>query len=149
MSPSRLAVLQDYIETRIPLTRHLAFRLLEWEESRLRMQAPLDANINDKGTMFAGSQAALLSLAGWALTTLLGEQARGAPVDVVAVESALRYLAPLDGDTEILVEADEEALRRFRERLAERGRARLRITAVARRPDGTTAAEYEASYLAR
>ena len=149
MNGPRLAALQDYIETRIPLTRHLAVRLREWEETQLWMQAPLAANINDKGTMFAGSQSALLSLAGWALTTLLGEQQRGAPVDVVAVESSLRYLLPLDGDTEIIAEVDREDLAGFRQRLADRGRARLRVTARAQRPDGETAARYEGIYLTR
>ena len=59
-----LAALEARIRNHIPLSEHLQFRLLSFNDDRLTLSAPLAANINDKGTMFAGSQAALMALAG-------------------------------------------------------------------------------------
>ena len=140
--------LADRIREQIPLTAHLGVRLAALEETSLCMEAPLEPNINDKGTMFAGSQAALLALGGWALTTLLGEAECGR-LDVLAVRSQLQYLAPLAGPADIRVSAAEEDVAAFRRRLNERGRARLTIQARAIGPDDVEAARYDGEYLAR
>ena len=145
---SNLDQLAERIKGAIPLTRHLGFQLLEHQPGELVLSAPLAPNTNDKGTFFAGSQATLLTLGGWALSTLEGESLVSA-VDVVAAESHLRYLAPLSGDAriQILATADDRTV--FARRLQRRGRARLAITATLHGPDGILASRFEAQYLVR
>ncbi|WP_299126110.1 YiiD C-terminal domain-containing protein, partial [uncultured Alcanivorax sp.] len=70
-----LATLAEQVRDAIPLTRHLDFQLETFDGQSLTLTAPLAPNHNDKGTFFAGSQSALLTLAGWSLTTLLARQA--------------------------------------------------------------------------
>ena len=148
MSRETLAALEGRIAEQIPLTRHLGFRLLQWRDGELLLEAPLEPNINDKGTMFAGSQSALLALGGWALTTLLGEEVTR-PLDVVAVRSELEYRAPLTGQARIRVLAAQADHDRFRERLTARSRASLPVTATAVGPDDAEAAFYKGIYVAR
>jgi len=147
-----LEALADRVRAAIPLTTHLDFRFTVFDGERLILTAPLAPNHNDKGTFFAGSQAALLTLAGWACTTLMADTAvgeGGASVDVVAVESSLRYRAPLHGDIEIQARADDGESGRFHQRLKRRGKASLSVSAYATAADGLLVCEYQGVYLAR
>ena len=146
---NRLELLEQRMRERIPLTRALAFRLQDWQTGSLSLTAPLDVHVNDKGTFFAGSQAALFTLAGWALTTLEVEHRHG-QVDVLAVANELKYTAPLADDMVILVTADEGALGVFFDRLERRSQARLSLDAagVSAR-NGEPVSHWHGQYLAR
>lgn len=143
-----LKALEQRVRQQIPVTHHLGFTLDHHDSGEMTMRAPLAMNSNDKGTFFAGSQAALLALAGWALTTLEAEQVT-APVDVLAAESSLKHREPAAFDVRLTARADPEALERFRGRLAERGRASLTVTVELAGPDGELATTYEGVYVAR
>tara|TARA_A100001391_G_scaffold167564_2_gene127999 strand:- start:576 stop:1046 length:471 start_codon:yes stop_codon:yes gene_type:complete len=150
-----LDALAERVRGAIPLTRHLAFRFTGFDGATLTLQAPLAPNHNDKGTFFAGSQVALLTLAGWACTTLIAESLMAdtghphTPVDVVAVEGSQNYRLPLDDDLTLTATVTEDSRRRFRERLTRRGKATLTVDARATNPDGATVCEYQGLYLAR
>jgi thioesterase domain-containing protein len=152
-----LDALADRVRAAIPLTTHLDFRFTAFDGERLTLTAPLAPNHNDKGTFFAGSQAALLTLAGWACTTLMAESVAAnaavgegaASVDVVAVESSLQFRAPLHGDIEIRARADDGESGRFHQRLKRRGKASLAILAQATDAEGVVVCEYQGLYLAR
>ncbi|MCG8392898.1 MAG: thioesterase domain-containing protein [Pseudomonadales bacterium] len=143
-----LDALADRVRNAIPLTRHLAFDFESFDGLQLVVSAPLGPNHNDKGTFFAGSQSALLTLAGWGLTTLLAQQA-GHPADVVAVETGLEYTLPLHGDLRITATVDPHTRERFEERLTRRGKAPLKLTAQGTDPQGQTVCRFHALYLAR
>lgn len=143
-----LPALEERIRAHIPLTRHLGFHLERHIPGELILHAPLEPNINDKGTFFAGSQAALLALAGWALTTLEAERVV-TPADVVAVESSLKHRAPAPFDARLTATAEAEALERFRQRLADRGRGKLALAVELTGPDGEVVTTYEGLYMAR
>lgn len=147
-----LEALADRVRAAIPLTTHLDFRFTGFDGERLTLTAPLAPNHNDKGTFFAGSQAALLTLAGWACTTLVADSAVGhdeAAVDVVAVESSLRFRAPLASAIHVVASADEGQTGRFHQRLKRRGKATLAVSARAADADGVVVCEYQGVYLAR
>ncbi|MFP1683290.1 YiiD C-terminal domain-containing protein [Alloalcanivorax sp. C16-1] len=152
---TELDALAERVRAAIPLTRHLAFRFTGFDGATLTLTAPLAPNHNDKGTFFAGSQVALLTLAGWACTTLLAEAliAETADieglVDVVAVEGNQNYRLPLDDDLTLTATVTDNDRRRFRERLARRGKATLTVDARATNPAGDTVCEYQGLYLAR
>ena len=143
-----LAALEARIRSHIPLSEHLQFRLLSFNDDRLTLSAPLAANINDKGTMFAGSQAALMALAGWCLTTLQAEQLV-AQADVLAMQNSLRYRRPVTGTLTIVVSSPDTSLVRFRHHLSRRERAPLQIFAEGFNDNGELASQYQGEYLAR
>lgn len=150
-----LDALAARVRAAIPLTPHLDFRFTAFDGERLTLTAPLAPNHNDKGTFFAGSQAALLTLAGWACTTLMADAVVGkgvaaeASVDVVAVESSLQFRAPLHGDITIRARARDGESGRFHQRLKRRGKATLAILAQATDAQGLLVCEYQGLYLAR
>ena len=114
----------------------------------LQLQAPLAANVNDKGCAFGGSLSGLMTLAGWGLLTLKLESA-GLPAEVYVADSHVRYLKPLysdlHGEARLEPGLDWDAfLRSFRER----GRARATVLAALRDPDGVFVAELSGRFAA-
>ena len=143
-----LVSLEAYIRRHIPLSQHLQFRLLSFNDDRLILSAPLAANSNDKGTMFAGSQAALMALSGWCLTTLQAAQLV-AQADVLAMQNSLRYRRPVTGTLTIVASSPDSSLRRFRYHLAQGERAPLQVVAKGFNKNAELASQYQAEYLAR
>lgn len=116
------------LQQSIPLTRAMAISACEYDGQQLQLSAPLAANVNDKGTGFAGSLTALATLAGWSLTTLYARDL-GENVNVVAAESHVRYLRPVTADFTAQVSLPDSSLcERFNERLQSRGKASLPLT---------------------
>lgn len=146
-SAADLDQLAERIRAEIPLSRHLDFRLLERQGASLTLAAPLMPNQNDKGTMFAGSIATLSTLAGWALTGQLAADA-GCAVDVLAVKGDIDYRLPIRQDALFVARADVDLLALFGERLARRGKARMRVLVEAR-VDDAVCARFSGDYLAQ
>jgi thioesterase domain-containing protein len=114
----------------------------------LRLQAPLAANMNDKGCAFGGSMSGLMTLAGWGLLTLKMEEA-GLPAEVYVADSHVRYLKPLyadlHGEARLGPDVDWDAfLRSFRDR----GRARAGVLATLCDPEGAVVAELSGRFAA-
>ena len=121
------AFLRELQQT-IPLTRAMAISACDYDGQSLQLSAPLAANVNDKGTGFAGSLTALATLAGWSLTTLYARDL-GEDVNVVAAESHVRYVKPVTTDFSASVDLPDTSLcQRFQERLQSRGKASLPLT---------------------
>ncbi|HEX5694397.1 MAG TPA: YiiD C-terminal domain-containing protein, partial [Arenimonas sp.] len=125
----------------MPPVAAMRIRATGFDGDCLRLHAPLDANLNDKGCAFGGSLAGLMTLGGWGLLTLK-LAAAGLDAEVYVADSQLRYLKPLYAD--LLAEARldpgtdwDNVLRTFRER----GRARAIVQAVVRGPDGGPVAD--------
>ena len=119
-----------------------------YDGERLRLHAPLAANVNDKGTAFGGSLVSLMTLAAWALTTLRIEQA-GLEADVYVADTEVRYRAPLLADLHAEAWlAEDEAWAPVLATLRERGKARATLLAHVLLPDGRVACEARARYAA-
>ena len=91
-----LETLREYTRDLPPLAAIQA-AVADYDGHRLRLVAPLAANVNDKGTAFGGSMTSLMTYAGWGLVTLQLQQA-GARADVFVADSTVRYLKPLYAD---------------------------------------------------
>lgn len=61
---------QKFLYQEIPLTEKMGLKLLEYSGQELIVGAPLDNNINDKGTVFGGSSSALMIISAWSLIKL-------------------------------------------------------------------------------
>lgn len=85
--------LEKKILRKIPMLNAMNLTFDQYDGETLQLSAPLDANINDKGTAFGGSLATLATITGWCYTTLLAEHV--GDNEVVVAESQLRYLKPL------------------------------------------------------
>jgi thioesterase domain-containing protein len=132
----------------MPPVAAMRLRAVAFDGDVLRLHAPLDANVNDKGCAFGGSMASAMTLAGWGLLTLR-LAAAGLDAEVYVADSQLKYLRPLYAD--LLAEAwlepgtDGDALLRG---LRERGRARATLQARVLDPDGQVVAEFAGRFAA-
>lgn len=125
---SALEALRTYTRELVPLAA-MQVRVAEYDGLRLRMQAPLAVNMNDKGSAFGGSMTSLMTYAGWGLVTLQLHEA-GLQADVFVADSAVRYKKPLYADLHAEAElAPEEAWAPFLTTLVQRGRARIQLQA--------------------
>lgn len=130
MTPAeRGAELERRILGSIALARAMQLRVESFDGERLVLAAPLEPNLNDKGTGFAGSVSTLATLAGWCLVTLLSEQA-GARCEAAIYRSEIDFRRPVR--EELRAEAwvsEAAAVARLHERLEAGKRARLSIAA--------------------
>lgn len=132
----------------MPPVAAMAIHAVAWDGQRLRLAAPLAANVNDKGTVFGGSMASIATLAAWGLLTLrLGEA--GLKAEVYVADSQLRYLKPLVAD--LAAEAwlaDDTDWEAFLRSYRERGRARAQLLARVLDPAGEAVAEFSGRFAA-
>ena len=132
----------------MPPARALQPRVAGYSDGRLRLYAPLAANVNDKGSAFGGSLSSLMTLAAWGLTSLAVEQA-GLDAEVYVADTQLRYLAPLRGDLEAEAWLDgDEGWDIFLSTLRNRGRARATLQSQVLLPDGGIATQASSRYAA-
>jgi thioesterase domain-containing protein len=127
--PWRLEALQRVLAAELPITQHLGLRVGAADEHGLSLRLPLAPNRNHKGTLFAGSLNAAVTLAGWgALWLLLDRERVGA--HLVIQDSTTEYLRPVADDCEaVCAWPAASTLRRFLETLRRRGRARITLEA--------------------
>ena len=85
--------LVGYLREKVPMARHFDIRPGRVDDTGLVLEAPLASNVNDKKTAFAGTLASLCTLSGWAMTSLVCEDA-GYQTDIAVIKSDLRYARP-------------------------------------------------------
>lgn len=125
----RATALEARIHAHIPLARAMQVRIESFDGECVTLTAPLEANINDKGTGFAGSLATLVTLAGWSLATLVGESC-GEPCEAAVYHSELDFLRPVRETLRAQARlADAQSLAQIHERLRAGKRAKLAVVA--------------------
>jgi thioesterase domain-containing protein len=123
-----LRALRRKLSTEMPVTGRLGIRLGGAAGGGVRLRAPLAANINHRGTAFAGSLNALATLTGWA-TVWLVLRAHGLQGQVVIQDSTVHYVRPVTGDFEARCEPPtRDAIHHLLESVKRRGRGRIELT---------------------
>jgi len=118
----------SWLHQAIPLTAAMQIDKIDYSGGQLRLSAPLEPNLNDKGTGFAGSIASIATLSGWCLLTLWLRE-RGIDADVMIAKSEQRYLAPVTDRLEAIATLpDDSVVEQFWQRFQEKQRARLPIS---------------------
>jgi thioesterase domain-containing protein len=123
-----LRALRRKLTTEMPITQRLGIRFGGAAGGGVRLRAPLAANINHRGTAFAGSLNALATLAGWA-TVWLVLRRHDLPGQVVIQDSTVHYARPVTGDFEARCEPPtHDAIAHLLESVRRRGRGRIELT---------------------
>ncbi len=119
-----------------------------WQDGHLRLNAPLAANINDKGCAFGGSLGSLMTLAAWGLVYLeLAQQ--GIDADIFVADSRVRYLKPVFEDLQVDACFDDAGERvALLDALRKQGRASIRLQARTMLAAGGVAATFVGRYVA-
>jgi len=128
MSNARLTDLESlgaYLTARIAPARALGVRVEAVDP--VMISAPLESNVNDKGTGFAGSLFSVAALAGWALV-MRWCATESLEAEVVLQSSTARFLAPARADFRALAHEPPAAQRdKLRRMLARSGRGRAEV----------------------
>lgn len=149
---SALARLATQLAT-MPPVRAMALEPLDFDGLRLRMHAPLAANVNDKGCAFGGSLAGAMTLAAWGLIGLKLDQA-GLAAEVYIADSQIRYRAPLYADLLVVSGPDSPQSGDYPDwpgfiaELRAAGKARINLSARTVLPDGGVVAELDGRFAA-
>lgn len=119
------SALQAELYRAIPLLAAMQVEVVQAGAQGVTLAAPLEANRNDKGTAFAGSIGTLATVTGWCLAS----QLLPAAASIVAQETAVRYLKPIDGDfVAVCLAPDADEVARYRQHFMRRGLARIELT---------------------
>ncbi|MDN7141415.1 thioesterase domain-containing protein [Pseudomonas sp. JQ170] len=133
--------LESVLHGDIPLTREMGLQVLDWEQQRLRLQLPLEANVNHKSTMFGGSLYCAAVLVGWGWLHLRLREAGIDDGHIVIQEGQISYPLPVTGAAIAVCEAPEEKVwERFVATYQRRGRARLNLHTQVSNADSDEAA---------
>jgi thioesterase domain-containing protein len=117
--------LQAYLTARIAPAHALGLTIVDVEP--LTIAAPLAANLNDKGTAFAGSLYSAAALAGWALLTRWCS-AESIVAEVALHDSSARFLAPARAAFRAVARAPGHAdLAKLKRMLVRAGRGRIEL----------------------
>lgn len=120
-----ISSLQVYLSARIAPARALG--LTVEADDPVTIAAPLEANVNDKGTAFAGSLFSVAALAGW-LHLMRWCSNRSLDAEVALQGASAQFIAPARaGFRAIAGDPPREQRERLELMLARRGRGRIEI----------------------
>ena len=125
-SPEELTA---YLHQHIPLSRTMGVQVIAASESRVKLTALFEPNVNHQCTVFGGSASAVAILAAW---TLMHVRLHGAGLrcELVIQRNSMEYLTPFANDFEAVASfEDEVGWERFLKLYHRRGRGRLFIPA--------------------
>lgn len=129
MAKDTLRTLQTALHAQIPLTQAMRVEVVALDGRGLRLKAPLEPNLNQERSAFAGSINALATLAGWGMAWSL---IRGTDLEasILIQDSHIHYQHPVEQDfcALCLPPVPTEA-RHFLDSLRRRGRGRLSLNA--------------------
>lgn len=141
------SALAAYLAAHIPMAGAMDLEVVVASPERVLLRAPLEPNLNHRGTAFGGSIGSLAILAGWSwLWVILRERARG-PTLVIR-EARTEYLRPIPGAFSAETRPpDDEAFARFLAGLDRHGSGKIELTAEIL-AGGEIAARFTGLYVA-
>jgi thioesterase domain-containing protein len=139
--------LEQYLHEQIPLAKAMQVRVVAGDSNGVVLWVPLAPNINPHQTAFAGSISAVATLAAWSLLyirlTSLGLSAR-----LVIKRHTMHYELPISGRFKASASPpDAAAWKTFVRTLAQRGRAKITVSAVLEYR-GQIAGRFEGEFVA-
>ena len=90
--------LQEKLHNEIPLTKLMNIKIEEYNNKELITSAPLDININDKGTAFGGSLSTITIISSWSLCWLISKELGFDSKNIVVIKNENSYRKPVTKD---------------------------------------------------
>lgn len=90
--------LEKKLHNEIPLTKFMNLEISDYTNSHLITKAPLDVNINDKGTAFGGSLATITIISAWGLSWLISKELGFNSSNIVVIKNEHSYKKPVTKD---------------------------------------------------
>lgn len=90
-----IKILENKLHNEIPLTKFMDLKITKYDEKELITVAPLNKNINDKGTAFGGSLATLTIISGWSICWLISKELEINSENIVVIKNEHSYRKPV------------------------------------------------------
>ena len=91
-------ILQNKLHSEIPLTKLMEIKIQDYNEQELITTAPLNPNINDKGTAFGGSLSTITIISAWSLCWLISKELGFDSKNIVIIKNETSYRKPVTKD---------------------------------------------------
>lgn len=123
-------ILHDYLYHHIPISQSFGITVAYAALDKVILNAPLQANINHKKTVFGGSLHAVATLSCWGLL-FLNTRKLARPIELVIQSSRIDYLIPVTNDFSAeCILPSSEIWERFEKMLIKKGKARIELAAT-------------------
>ncbi len=90
--------LQNKLHNEIPLTKMMELKIQDYNEKELITTAPLNININDKGTAFGGSLSTMTIISAWSLCWLISKELGFNSNNIVIIKNETSFRKPVTKD---------------------------------------------------
>lgn len=139
--------LQDKLHNEIPLTKLMNISIEEYNEKELITKAPLDININDKGTAFGGSLSTMTIISSWSMSWLISQELNIDSKNIVVIKNENSYKKPVTKDIYCYtIKPSIDEIEKVAKKLKEKGSASLKIKSSIIE-DNQTCVDFEGVYV--
>lgn len=139
--------LQNKLHNEIPLTKLMQLNIKEYNAKELISTAPLNININDKGTAFGGSLSTITIISSWSLCWLISQELNYDSKNIVVIKNENKYLKPVTKDIICYTtKPNKEQIQILKEKLEKKGSASITIESKIIE-DGDVCVEFEGVYV--
>ena len=120
--------LQNKLHNEIPLTKLMNLTIDSYTNKELVTHAPLDININDKGTAFGGSLSTITIISSWSLCWLISQELGFDSKNIVVIKNENNYLKPVTKNIVChTTKPTKEEIEILKQKLEKKGSASLKI----------------------
>ncbi len=142
-----LKKLEEKLHNEIPMTKYMQLTLEELNDNNLITKAPLEPNINDKGTGFAGSLNTIATISAWCVCYLEASKLDLENSMIAIIKSDISYRAPITKDFECKTYLpSKEQIKLFEKKMKEKSSSSLKIKGEIIE-DGKLCLDFEGVYV--
>ena len=126
-----LEELQKKVHNEIPLTKLMNINIKEYNEKQLITTAPLNININDKGTAFGGSLSTMTIISSWSLCWLISKELGFNSKNIVVIKNENSYKKPVTKDIVCYTQKpSQQEIATLKEKLQTKKSASIKINSI-------------------
>jgi len=139
--------LQNKLHYEIPLTKVMNITIKDYNKETLITSAPLDININDKGTAFGGSLSTMTIISSWSLCWLITNELGFENSNIVVIKNTNSYKRPVTKDINcVTIKPREDEIKTLKSKLQSKGSASIKIKSFIIE-DGEECVTFEGYYV--
>ncbi len=144
---NNIQALQNTLHTKIPLTKFMDVQIESYDEKYFITNAPLEPNINDKGTAFGGSLSTIMIISSWSLCNLITKEFGYESENIVILNNNTNFTAPVTKDFKCITnKPSKEQLEILYQKIKSKGSGSIKIESSIVE-DGKVCADFEGVYV--
>jgi thioesterase domain-containing protein len=143
---SNLDHVRSKVKEQVPLITHMGIDVVAWDGSTVKVEAPLEPNLNTHGTAFGGSLYCVGAMTGWSAVHLTLMEAGHLP-SVWLAKGEVEYLKPVRGTLCASTTVTEVQRQQLISEFESKGRVKANIEVVIKE-EGQDAVRMSAVYVA-